>query len=63
MGVDMDDDFRYIVTKEVLENKAGKSSTTTMNIYAMPKQGKLKKAIRLIDIPGLGDTDGIKRDK
>jgi hypothetical protein len=37
-------------------NNEGKSSTKTVNIYGMPKQGKLKKT-------GLGDTDGIKRDK
>lgn len=29
----------------------------------MPKQGKMKKAVRLIDIPGLGDTGGIIKDK
>jgi GTP-binding protein EngB required for normal cell division len=47
----------------MFNNKGGKSSTTTVNIYGIEKQGKLTKAIRLIDIPGLGDTDGIKRDK
>jgi hypothetical protein len=29
----------------------------------MSKQGKLKKAIRLIDIPGLGGSGGIRVDK
>ena len=34
-----------------------------MTIYGIPKQGKMKKAIRLIDAPGLGDTGGIMKDK
>jgi predicted GTPase len=63
MGIDMEDEFRYVVCSDMFNNKGGKSSTTTVNIYGIPKQGKLKKAIRLIDIPGLGDTDGIKKDK
>jgi putative ribosome biogenesis GTPase RsgA len=63
MDVDMEDDFRYVVSKDMLDNNKGKSSTKTVTIYGIPEQGKLNKAIRLIDIPGLGDTDGIKRDK
>lgn len=56
MEVDMEDNFRYIVSKDMFNNGTGKSSTTKVNIYGMPKQGKMKTAIRLIDIPGLGDT-------
>lgn len=47
----------------MFNNGTGKSSTTKVNIYGMPKQGKMKKATRLIDIPGLGDTGGIKKDR
>lgn len=59
----MEDDFRYVVSKDMFNNGSGKSSTTKVNIYGMPKQGRMKKAIRLIDIPGLGDTQGIKKDR
>lgn len=47
----------------MFNNDGGKSSTTKVHIYGMPKQGRMKKAIRLIDIPGLGDTGGIKKDR
>lgn len=52
-----------MVTRDMFNNENGKSSTTKVNIYGMPKQGRMKKAIRLIDIPGLGDTGGIKKDR
>lgn len=63
LDVEMEDDFRYIVTRDVFRNEKGKSSTTEVKIYGLPKQGKMKKNIRLIDIPGLGDTGGIQKDK
>jgi predicted GTPase len=62
-GIEMEDNFRYIVTRDVFNNVNGKSSTNKVNIYGLPKQGKMKKNIRLIDIPGLGDTGGIQKDK
>jgi len=51
------------VSRDMFNNDGGKSSTTKVHIYGMPKQGRMKKAIRLIDIPGLGDTGGIKKDR
>lgn len=63
MDVDMEDDFRYIVSQDMFKNGNGKSSTDKVMIYGIPKKGTMKKAVRLIDIPGLGDTDGIKKDK
>lgn len=63
MDVQMEDNFRYFVSKENFQDSNGKSSTQRVNIYSIPKQGRMKKSIRLIDIPGLGDTDGIKKDK
>ena len=62
-GIGMEDNFRYIVTRDVFNNGTGKSSTNRVNIYGLPKQGRMKKNIRLIDIPGLGDTGGIQKDK
>lgn len=47
----------------MFKNFHGKSSTNKVNIYGIPKKGKMKKAVRLIDIPGLGDTGGIQKDK
>lgn len=63
MGVEMNDDFRYIISQDALQNEDGKSSTTDVHIYGIPKQGKMRKAIRLIDVPGLADTSGIRKDK
>lgn len=63
MGVDMEDDFRYVVSRDMFKNGNGKSSTDKVMIYGIPKQGNMTKAVRLIDIPGLGDTEGIKKDK
>ena len=39
-----------------------KAVTSDVTIYGIPKQGKMQKAFQLIDIPGLGDTNGVKRD-
>jgi predicted GTPase len=47
----------------MFKNGNGKSSTDKVHIYGIPKKGLMKKAIRLIDIPGLGDTGGIVKDK
>lgn len=63
LDIDMEDDFRYIVTRDMFKNSTGKSSTDKVHIYGIPKQGKMKKAFRLIDIPGLGDTGGIQKDR
>ena len=63
LDVDMESDFRYIVTRDMFKNGNGKSSTDKVCIYGMPKMGIMKKAVRLIDIPGLGDTGGISKDK
>ena len=63
-GVQMTDNFRYIIIDDMLKNKDSyTSSTSSVNIYGIPKMGKMKKAMRLIDAPGLGDTGGIKKDK
>jgi GTP-binding protein EngB required for normal cell division len=37
--------------------------TNKLNIYNLPKQGRMKKNIRLIQLPGLGDAEGIQKDK
>jgi GTPase Era involved in 16S rRNA processing len=63
MGVEMEDDFRYFVSRDMFNNESGKSSTTKVHIYGLAKRGKMKQAVRLIDIPGLGDTRGIKMDQ
>lgn len=63
LATEMEDNFRYIVTQDMFKNGNGKSSTNKVNIYGLPKQGKMMKNIRLIDIPGLGDTGGIQKDK
>ena len=59
----MEDNFRYMIVEDMLSGEPGKSCTTQPNIYAIPKQGSMKKAVRLIDVPGLGDTAGIKKDE
>jgi predicted GTPase len=59
----MEDDFRYVINGDMFNNGDGKSSTTKVNIYGIPKQGRMEKVVRLIDIPGLGDTGGIKKDR
>ena len=41
----------------------GTSATKNITIYGIPKQGYMKKAIRFIDVPGLGDTEGINKDQ
>jgi predicted GTPase len=63
LGLEIENDFRYIVNKDMFNNHNGSSSTKQVNIYGMPKQGKMKKAMRLIDIPGLADTGGLMEDK
>ena len=60
----MTDNFRYIIIDDMFKNENSfTSSTSSVNIYGIPKMGKMKKAIRLIDAPGLGDTGGIKKDR
>lgn len=63
MGVDMEDDFRYVVSRDMFKNGNGKSSTDKVMIYGIPKQGNMTKAVRLIDIPGLGTPKASKRIK
>jgi predicted GTPase len=63
IGVEMEDNFRYVINRDMFNDGSGESSTKKVSIYGMPKQGKMKQAIRLIDIPGLGDTAGIKKDR
>ena len=62
VGVEMNDDFRYVIIQDCVHSST-KSATTEVNFYGIPKQGKMKKALRLIDVPGLGDTGGISKDQ
>ena len=63
MGVEMCDNFRSAITTDMLDKKDSGSATSDVTIYGIPRQGKMKKAIRLIDAPGFCDTRGIKRDE
>lgn len=63
LDVEMEDNFRYIISKDYFKNSTGMSSTDKVHVYGLRKQGRMKKSLRLIDIPGLGDTGGIKKDK
>ena len=63
MGIEAEDNFRYVLIKEDPNHIAGTSATKNITIYGVQKQGLMKKSIRFIDVPGIGDTEGIKKDE
>ena len=62
MNVEADDPFRYIIVDDGQKDQS-QSVTTDVTSYAIPKQGQMKCNIALVDVPGMGDTNGIEKDK
>ena len=62
MNVEADDPFRYIIVDDGQKDQS-QSVTTEVTSYAIPKQRKMKCNVVLVDVPGMGDTNGIEKDK
>ena len=64
MGIKYEDNFRYKIIVENLNNKTpGGSVTDDVNIYYIRTSIEDMKYIRIVDTPGFGDTRGIEYDK
>jgi energy-coupling factor transporter ATP-binding protein EcfA2 len=60
MGINYEDDFRYIIIFEQFNKKQDESQTSEVTIYNIrAPDGTI---IQIIDTPGFGDTGGIKKD-
>ena len=60
MGINYEDDFRYVMINEKFNKKQDESQTTEVTIYNIKTpDGTI---IQIIDTPGFGDTGGIKKD-
>ena len=65
LGVKWEDDFRFKLTDEPAEKSQAHSQTdfiTTYDLYHM-KGSRLEYSLTVVDTPGLGDTQGIEKDK
>ena len=60
MGINYEDNFRYIMINEKFEKKQDESQTTEVTIYNIKTPDNT--IIQIIDTPGFGDTGGIKKD-
>ena len=58
MNVEADDPFRYIIVDDSHKDQS-QSVTTEVTSYGIPKQGIMKCNYVLVDVPGMGDTNGI----
>ena len=64
MGIKYEDNFRYKIIVENMNNKnPGGSVTDEVNIYYIRTSIEDMKYIRIVDTPGFGDTRGIEYDK
>jgi len=64
MGIQYEDNFRYKIIIENMNNKnPGVSVTDTVNIYYIRTNIEDMKYIRIVDTPGFGDTRGLEYDK
>ena len=61
MGINYNDDFRYILIKEDERINQGHSQTSEVNIYNIISYNN-HPPIKIIDTPGFGDTRGLKYD-
>ena len=60
MGINYEDDFRYVIINEQFNKKQDESQTSEVTIYNVKvPDGTI---IQIIDTPGFGDTGGIKKD-
>ena len=60
MGINYEDNFRYVIINEEFNKKQDQSQTTEVTIYNVKApDGTI---IQIIDTPGFGDTGGIKKD-
>ena len=59
-GIKYEDDFRYNIIYENFGKSQSKSQTSEVTIYNIKCQDGT--IIQIIDTPGFGDTDGIKKD-
>ena len=66
MGVDWKDDFRFKLVVEAYEARKSrvKSQTRWITAYTIHQQegSPLPYTLTIVDTPGFGDTDGLKRD-
>lgn len=60
MGINYEDDFRYLIIFEQFNKKQDESQTSEVTVYNIKvPDGTI---IQIIDTPGFGDTGGIKKD-
>ena len=61
MGINFNDDFRYMLIKEEERVDQSHSQTSDVNIYNISSYNN-HPPIKIIDTPGFGDTRGLKYD-
>ncbi len=61
MGINFNDDFRYMLIKEEEKVNESQSQTSEVNIYNISSYNN-HPPIKIIDTPGFGDTRGLKYD-
>ncbi len=61
MGINFNDDFRYMLIKEEERVDESHSQTSDVNIYNISSYNN-HPPIKIIDTPGFGDTRGLKYD-
>ena len=63
-GVEWKDEFRFKLINEVVQSET-KSVTKWITAYSFPKQNgfKFQHSLTIVDTPGFGDTEGIRRDQ
>ena len=62
LGVNLNDNFRYKIILENINNSQAKSQTNQVRIFNIRSVGGYP-PIKIIDTPGFGDTEGIEEDQ
>ena len=65
LGVTWDDDFRFKLTEEQVTSSQSASQTRHITTYTIHHQDwfQVSSTVTIVDTPGLGSTEGIKRDQ
>jgi septin family protein len=63
MGVEFRDSFRYMLIKEEFKHRTDETKSQTVDVieYHLKPRGSYPPLI-VIDVPGFGDTGGVKKD-
>ena len=65
LGVTWEDEFRFKLTEEEVTSGQSASQTRHITTYTIHHQDwfQMPSTITIVDTPGLGSTEGVKRDQ